>query len=98
MSLRTVCKCGHEKDTHFDKTHSCLSSRCDCKRYLNEDLAGVADRAPPTLRSLPLSSSAPDPSKNKPHAKTTCDCDACQAWERAKFNDPDWVDDLWGSP
>jgi len=36
MSLKTVCHCGHDMDTHFEKRHSCLASQCDCRWYRDE--------------------------------------------------------------
>ncbi len=37
MSLRQVCHCQHDKDTHHDKRHNCLAVHCDCREYVNEN-------------------------------------------------------------
>lgn len=37
-STREVCHCGHDIDTHFERTHSCLGMGCDdCDRYRDEN-------------------------------------------------------------
>lgn len=50
-TLREVCKCGHDKATHFKGKHNCLGLYCnDCKEYRNEweDDAPITVRAPPS--------------------------------------------------
>lgn len=53
MTLKTICKCGHDKDTHFEKKHACLARGCDdCKRYrdaLADDDGPETPRSPPPL-------------------------------------------------
>src|SRR5690242_19030989 len=45
---RDVCKCGHARDTHFEKTGPCLGVACnDCQRYRDPDEPdGPAELAP----------------------------------------------------
>ena len=32
---RDECKCGHAPDSHHEKKYGCLTSRCDCAKYVN---------------------------------------------------------------
>lgn len=55
MSYREVCKCGHDKATHFRDLNtgaraSCLASMCDCKRYRDP---GTPDTVPPPKARTP---------------------------------------------
>jgi hypothetical protein len=42
-----LCHCGHDKSTHFEKTHTCLGMRCDCTAYLDRDRPKPAPPPPP---------------------------------------------------
>ena len=75
---KTICHCGHDKDTHHDGIDNCLAACCDCKAYVNEHepLPDDVDEPAPSTDRI---------GAHRPHADTSCVCSACQAWERRKF-------------
>jgi hypothetical protein len=32
-TIRSTCRCGHDKTTHHEGAHNCLASWCLCKAY-----------------------------------------------------------------
>jgi hypothetical protein len=42
-----ICHCGHDKATHFEKTHTCLGTSCDCTAYLDRDTPKPPKPPPP---------------------------------------------------
>jgi hypothetical protein len=60
MSLKDHCKCGHAKESHFEKKYNCLSCRSDefeCKGYR---LYSDPD-TPPTERTFKAAPPVIDP-------------------------------------
>lgn len=37
MSLVQICHCGHDKDTHFERRHTCLGVHCECLAFVHRD-------------------------------------------------------------
>lgn len=84
--LRETCRCGHDKDTHFEKEATCLGVNYDCPCYRDAD-------APETPRMLAPAAHVKAPKtvdwfgrrivKRKPHAKPDCYCSKCLDWHVA---------------
>lgn len=36
MMYTQTCHCGHDKDTHFEKSDKCLGMLCECPEYTHE--------------------------------------------------------------
>jgi|SRR5580700_5261654 hypothetical protein len=70
--LRTICHCGHDRDTHYvdqscqpSARVSCLAGGCDCTKYVNE--------------------SEPKPTKiERPKHAWHCRCFDCKAYSDAQ--------------
>jgi hypothetical protein len=73
--LKQLCKCGHHKDTHFEKEASCLGMHCECKRFVDE-----TDEPVPSTQRTHSWSWHVDPKKNKPHINMECRCTLCLDW------------------
>lgn len=74
---RTICRCGHDKSTHFSGKGMCLGMRCDdCKRYVNEwDKTGANNKV-----ALEVKTEGPPP---PPSSRPTTD------WEYDTYDDDD---------
>ncbi len=74
------CECSHDKDSHFERKHSCLCMGCSCLAYLKEgsDMGPTTDRAPADSKT----------SRFKPHLNYACECPACVEWANRKFSFP----------
>lgn len=48
MSLREICKCGHDKTTHHEGKFNCLGMYCnDCKTYRDQNEKTPSTIPPP---------------------------------------------------
>jgi len=79
MSVKQICDCGHDIDTHFrdlntGKREACLGYRCDCARYHE----GKKDKTP-SLPSNNFDESKTAAGGGRPHI--SCACRACLEWE-----------------
>lgn len=75
MSLREVCHCSHDRDTHHERTYACTGLHCECRQYVDEN--------DPPPRST-LRAPAPDDygiPRARPHADVTCGCVHCIRWK-----------------
>lgn len=79
-NLRQLCKCGHHKDTHYDKEYACLGACCECKRYRNED---EPNEPLPTSRMRWAPVIIHDP--NRPHINKSCRCQLCRDYDQWDF-------------
>lgn len=68
--FKEICRCGHDKDTHYKKREACLGVHCDCARYRDAN----DPPEPETLRGIPVASNL------KPHADVWCPCQQCADW------------------
>lgn len=59
MSLKDHCHCGHAKETHFEKKHTCLGIHCECRKYQLYSDPYVSER--PTERNIPAAAPQYDP-------------------------------------
>lgn len=59
MSLKDHCHCGHAKETHFEKKHSCLGVYCECRKYQLYSDPYVNE--PPTQRTMRVAEAVADP-------------------------------------
>lgn len=80
--LRDECKCGHERDSHHERTHNCLAIHCDCVRFRKpgEPEPAAKRYEPPQHVDDGWDDDPWTVGSSKPHANTSCRCAACQAW------------------
>lgn len=95
MSLKTVCTCGHDIDTHYrDLTTgercTCLGRGCDCKKY--DDALKEKPKKALTFHAPYEGYTKP---KRRPHKDTSCKCDACREFDAPYTLIPD---DGWSPP
>jgi hypothetical protein len=79
-TLKNHCtnpNCRHEKDSHHEGKHNCLALFCDCLAFRKK---GDVDENGPVTPRVALT---------KPHANTSCTCDACNEWTAQKLKQLD---------
>jgi hypothetical protein len=92
MSLKQICACAHDIDTHYKDPHSgrreaCLGYRCDCRCYRD-----VHERDTPLLPPNNYDESKTFYGGGRPHID--CNCLSCLEWDYERMKH--LLNEQWG--
>jgi len=86
--LKEECRCGHDKATHFEKSHACLAAMCVCSKYRDANVppaptSGVRLATPKVKLLYRFDPNVYPP--GRPHVNPNCMCDKCTQFDMAEW-------------